>query len=69
MSSIIVEILPEKDGITKARFRIRERNEENLDKIDTLMKIIMGKYPKRAGFTDSTTILLEANTGGKDSSN
>lgn len=63
MERIIVEILPETNGVTKARFTTKLANNASRDAMDTLMKIIMGKFPKRAGYTNSTTVLLEAATG------
>lgn len=68
--TVVVDIFDEKDGTTHVRLRVREASDESREAVDRLMNIIMGKYPKRARFVDSTTVHLEAKTGlDEDSSN
>lgn len=62
MERIVVEILPEKQGVTKVRFSTKLSGLASRDAMDTLMNIIMGKFPKRAGYVSSTTVILEAVT-------
>lgn len=60
MSNIMIDVVKTEGGTTKIRFKTRDNSDATREDLDTLMKVIMGKYPKRAGYMNSTTILLEA---------